>query len=62
MSETPSVTVACRVNGAPAELHGHPMDRLLDVLRREFRLTGTANYALQAPRKGVERASAAPVR
>jgi aerobic carbon-monoxide dehydrogenase small subunit len=41
MSETPSVTVACRVNGAPAELHGHPMDRLLDVLRRDRRLTGT---------------------
>jgi carbon-monoxide dehydrogenase small subunit len=41
MSETPSVTVACRVNGAPADLHGHPMDRLLDVLRRDCRLTGT---------------------
>jgi carbon-monoxide dehydrogenase small subunit len=41
MPETPSVTVACRVNGAPAELHGHPMDRLLDVLRRDCRLTGT---------------------
>jgi carbon-monoxide dehydrogenase small subunit len=41
MSEAPAVTVACRVNGSPVELHGHPMDRLLDVLRRELRLTGT---------------------
>ena len=40
MSDAPSVTVSCRVNGAPSELHGHPMDRLLDVLRRELRLTG----------------------
>ncbi len=41
MSDAPAVTVTCRVNGLPAELHGHPMDRLLDVLRRELRLTGT---------------------
>ena len=41
MADAPSVTVACRVNGTPVELHGHPMDRLLDVLRRELRLTGT---------------------
>jgi carbon-monoxide dehydrogenase small subunit len=41
MPEAPSVTVACRLNGAPAELHGHPMDRLLDVLRRDRGLTGT---------------------
>ena len=41
MSDAPAVTVTCRVNGSPAELHGHPMDRLLDVLRRELRLTGT---------------------
>jgi aerobic carbon-monoxide dehydrogenase small subunit len=39
--DVPAVTVACRVNGAAVELHGHPMDRLLDVLRRELRLTGT---------------------
>jgi aerobic carbon-monoxide dehydrogenase small subunit len=39
--DVPAVTVACRVNGVPVELHGHPMDRLLDVLRRELRLTGT---------------------
>jgi aerobic carbon-monoxide dehydrogenase small subunit len=41
VSETPLVTVSCRVNGSATELHGHPMDRLLDVLRRELRLTGT---------------------
>ena len=41
MSDVPAITVACRVNGSPVELHGHPMDRLLDVLRRELRLTGT---------------------
>jgi len=39
--DVPAITVACRVNGSPVELHGHPMDRLLDVLRRELRLTGT---------------------
>jgi carbon-monoxide dehydrogenase small subunit len=39
--DVPAITVACRVNGLPVELHGHPMDRLLDVLRRELRLTGT---------------------
>jgi carbon-monoxide dehydrogenase small subunit len=40
MPDAPAVTVSCRVNGLPSELHGHPMDRLLDVLRRELRLTG----------------------
>jgi len=39
--DVPAITVACRVNGSPVDLHGHPMDRLLDVLRRELRLTGT---------------------
>jgi len=29
------------VNGEDVELHGHPMTRLLDALRRELRLTGT---------------------
>jgi carbon-monoxide dehydrogenase small subunit len=33
--------VACRVNGAPARLEGHPMERLLDALRLQLRLTGT---------------------
>jgi aerobic carbon-monoxide dehydrogenase small subunit len=41
MSDAPGVTVSCRVNGSAVELHGHPMDRLLDVLRLERRLTGT---------------------
>lgn len=41
MSDTPRIAVSCRVNGSTMELHGHPMDRLLDVLRRELRLTGT---------------------
>ena len=41
MPDVPAITVACRVNGSPVDLHGHPMDRLLDVLRRELRLTGT---------------------
>ena len=41
MSDTPRIAVSCRVNGSITELHGHPMDRLLDVLRRELRLTGT---------------------
>jgi carbon-monoxide dehydrogenase small subunit len=34
-------TITCRVNGAAVTLHGHPMDRLLDVLRMQLRLTGT---------------------
>jgi aerobic carbon-monoxide dehydrogenase small subunit len=33
--------VGCRVNGRPAELRGHPMARLLDVLRTSLHLTGT---------------------
>jgi aerobic carbon-monoxide dehydrogenase small subunit len=33
--------VACRVNGEPQTLEGHPMARLLDVLRTDLRLTGT---------------------
>jgi carbon-monoxide dehydrogenase small subunit len=41
MSETPLVTVSCRVNGSPVELRGHPMGRLLDALRVDLRLTGT---------------------
>ena len=41
MPDVPAITVACRVNGSPVDLPGHPMDRLLDVLRRELRLTGT---------------------
>jgi carbon-monoxide dehydrogenase small subunit len=37
----PDVTIACRVNGAEASLQGHPMARLLDVLRGSLHLTGT---------------------
>ena len=37
----PSVSIRCTVNGAAVTLEGHPMARLLDVLRTELRLTGT---------------------
>jgi carbon-monoxide dehydrogenase small subunit len=37
----PAIEVSCRINGEPATLSGHPMDRLLDVLRTQQRLTGT---------------------
>jgi aerobic carbon-monoxide dehydrogenase small subunit len=33
--------VECRVNGEAVALQGHPMARLLDVLRLQLRLTGT---------------------
>jgi aerobic carbon-monoxide dehydrogenase small subunit len=33
--------VECRVNGEAVTLRGHPMARLLDVLRLQLRLTGT---------------------
>jgi carbon-monoxide dehydrogenase small subunit len=36
-----TVRVQCRVNGAPRTIDGHPMARLLDVLRLDLRLTGT---------------------
>ena len=36
-----TVAVRCRVNGEAVTLDGHPMSRLLDVLRRDLRLTGT---------------------
>jgi carbon-monoxide dehydrogenase small subunit len=35
------VSVAFTVNGQPAEVEGHPMARLLDVLRQQLGLTGT---------------------
>ena len=35
------VDVRCRVNGEELSLHGHPMARLLDVLRTSLHLTGT---------------------
>ncbi len=36
-----TVAIRCRVNGSSAVLHGHPMARLLDVLRSDLKLTGT---------------------
>ena len=35
------VDVTCRVNGEEVTLQGHPMARLLDVLRTSLHLTGT---------------------
>jgi carbon-monoxide dehydrogenase small subunit len=34
-------TVTCTVNGEEKRLHAYPMERLLDVLREQLRLTGT---------------------
>ena len=34
-------TINCAVNGKPQTLHAFPMERLLDVLREQLRLTGT---------------------
>jgi len=33
--------ISLQVNGKPAKVHAHPMERLLDVLREELGLTGT---------------------
>jgi aerobic carbon-monoxide dehydrogenase small subunit len=41
MPDARAVAVDCRVNGEAVTLHGHPMERLLDVLRVQLRLTGT---------------------
>jgi len=41
MSDMPDAAVSCHVNGKPATLNGHPMRRLLDVLRLDLGLTGT---------------------
>jgi carbon-monoxide dehydrogenase small subunit len=35
------VTIKLTVNGEPREAEAHPMERLLDVLRVQLRLTGT---------------------
>jgi carbon-monoxide dehydrogenase small subunit len=35
------IRVDCHVNGEPVTLEGFPMERLLDVLRHQLRLTGT---------------------
>src|SRR5262245_47066363 len=37
----PRVTVRCRVNGTDTKIDGHPMARLLDVVRHDLHLTGT---------------------
>src|SRR5438046_5458204 len=34
-------TINCTVNGKPHTLHAFPMERLLDVLREQLKLTGT---------------------
>jgi aerobic carbon-monoxide dehydrogenase small subunit len=35
------IRVGCTINGVASTLEGHPMARLLDVLRHDLRLTGT---------------------
>jgi aerobic carbon-monoxide dehydrogenase small subunit len=37
----PTIQVRCRINGREQTLDGHPMSRLLDVLRYDVGLTGT---------------------
>jgi carbon-monoxide dehydrogenase small subunit len=37
----PTIQVTCSVNGGRVVLTGFPMERLLDVLRQNLRLTGT---------------------
>ncbi|HET7219650.1 MAG TPA: (2Fe-2S)-binding protein [Vicinamibacterales bacterium] len=41
MPDAGSIAVDCRVNGEAVTLRGHPLERLLDVLRVQLRLTGT---------------------
>jgi carbon-monoxide dehydrogenase small subunit len=41
-SQTPAqITIKCAVNREAQTLHAYPMERLLDVLREQLRLTGT---------------------
>jgi len=35
------IDIGCKVNGEPRTLHAFPLERLLDVLREQLRLTGT---------------------
>ena len=35
------IEINCAVNEQPQKLHAYPMERLLDVLREQLRLTGT---------------------
>src|SRR5881227_1920082 len=42
MSQAPEkIKINCAVNREPQTLHAYPMERLLDVLREQLRLTGT---------------------
>ena len=41
MPDAEIIAIECRVNGEAVTLRGHPLERLLDVLRTELRLTGT---------------------
>jgi carbon-monoxide dehydrogenase small subunit len=42
VSQTPGkITINCAVNHDAQTLHAYPMERLLDVLREQLRLTGT---------------------
>lgn len=42
MSQAPEkITINCAVNGEAQTLHAYSMERLLDVLREQLRLTGT---------------------
>jgi carbon-monoxide dehydrogenase small subunit len=41
MPDAAQIDVECRVNGSTVVLRGHPMDRLLGVLRLQLGLTGT---------------------
>src|SRR6267143_7277840 len=38
---TAKITVSCAINGENRTLHVYPLERLLDVLREQLRLTGT---------------------
>jgi len=38
---TAKVTVSCTINGENRTLHVYPLERLLDVLREQLRLTGS---------------------
>jgi carbon-monoxide dehydrogenase small subunit len=40
-STSTKISIACNVNGKQQTLDAHPMERLLDVLREQLRLTGT---------------------
>jgi carbon-monoxide dehydrogenase small subunit len=41
MMSSPEININCSVNGNSVTLRAYPMERLLDVLREQLRLTGT---------------------